>query len=681
MQHAHATNTTRASRRRRAVAALAVAALSVAGVGALGAAQASAATPRVTFASAVPSWATKAATTGAASPSKIVEGEVFLDLQDEAGATALASAVSNPASPQYRQYLSPSDWITKYAPTQAAFDSEMNMLTGSSSNPTGISITGSPASRQYIVFRGTVRAVDALFGTSLATYSVQGHELVAPSTAPSLPTAQAAHVAGVVLDQGRLLTRPDSVTQAQAKAEAVGGSLSSLQSLLAPKAVIVKTPCSTYTNQVIEKIPAAYGRTLSGTANCGYTPKTLRSAYKLSATAGAGQTVAIIDAYNSPTIQTDVNTYSRLMGEPQLASGQYTDESVSKSAFTDQAACGYPSGWQGEQTLDVEAVHAIAPSANILYAGASNCGGGTDLALSTILDNGLANIVSNSYGGAGEPTGSGGTQYIDGEVNLQLQAAGEGIGLYYASGDNGDEKAAVGRATADFPASSPWVTSVGGTSLGVSKAGARVYESGWGDTLDQITTTPSNRKPHYHQTLPGTLFAGGAGGGRSYVFRRSALPLDYQAGVVATSAGAGTRVGPDLAALADPFTGFLIGFHPIVNDTTLATGSWGTEVAGGTSLATPLVAGMMAAVQQQTGARVGFANPTIYSLDKAKPSTFLDIWNPARPGTLLYSTSSSTYLITQGVDTSYRAVKGFDYVTGLGVLNMANVQGFATPAS
>src|SRR6185437_12275371 len=97
--------------------------------------------------------------------------------------------------------------------------------------------------------------------------------------------------------------------------------------------------------------------------------------------------------------------------------------------------CQYPSGWQGEQTLDVESVHALAPGAKILYVGGFNCGGGLDVAMSKILDGGLANIVSNSYGDQGEDVGA---DVVAGEVNIQLQAAGEGIGLYFSCGDSGD---------------------------------------------------------------------------------------------------------------------------------------------------------------------------------------------------------------------------------------------------
>ena len=86
--------------------------------------------------------------------------------------------------------------------------------------------------------------------------------------------------------------------------------------------------------------------------------------------------------------------------------------------------------------------------------------------MSTILDQKLSTIVSNSYGYVGEAVSP---NALMGMQNLHLQAAGEGVGLYFSSGDNGDEKASLGYTSPDFPASSPFVTAVGGTSLAVGR--------------------------------------------------------------------------------------------------------------------------------------------------------------------------------------------------------------------
>ncbi|GAA4681694.1 S53 family peptidase [Frondihabitans cladoniiphilus] len=615
-----------------------------------------------TFSGAVPSWATHANDTGATTPDTSVEGELYLPLRNQAGAEALATAVSTPGNRLYRKSLSPAQWIASYSPTQASVNTVVNYLTTK-----GLSITAVPKSRQYVVFRGSADAVNSVFAANLHTYSFEGTKLVGPSTAPTLPSAIGSQVQGVSLDQAKLLTHPDLVAQGSGTATVNPRNRSVVPTTPATPAA-TKAVCSTYTGEHTATVPAAYGSTTVDTFNCGYTPKQLRSAYGLDAynrigLNGRGQTVAIIDAYASPSIVQDANAYSAANGEPQLTGATYQQIVPTPAQFTDQAACQYPSGWQGEQTLDVESAHALAPGAKILYVGGTNCGGGLDVAMSKILDDKLATIVSNSYGNTGEaiPLDS-----IQGQVNIELQAAGEGIGLYYSSGDNGDEVANLGYASPDFPASSPWVTAVGGTSLGIDKNGKKAYETGWGDTLDKIVTAADGTSS-YAAPLPGNLYGGGAGGGVSGVFDQPS----YQKGVVPTTLAAGKRVSPDLSALADPYTGFQIGISPIADDTTLATDPYENETYGGTSLASPLTAAMIAVTQQSTYSTIGFANPTLYSLYKVAPFLFADVVPPATPKALAYTsaTSGNSYLVTLNTDTSLTTAKGYDDVTGLGSIS------------
>ncbi|WP_314149173.1 S53 family peptidase [uncultured Leifsonia sp.] len=631
----------------------AVVALSLAGASAANAAD------RVTYADSVPSWATAQNDAGAAPADTTVEGEIYLPLRDQNGAEALAKQVSNPSLSGYRKALSPQQWINRFSPTKADSDAVVSFLKAA-----GLTITAVPASRQYVVFRGTPEQLGSIFGTSLHEFSYAGRQLVAPTSAPSLPAGIGAKVSGVSLEQSRTLTRPDSIKQGD-----LGPSNTPqvrMKSVAPNAGPVIETPCSHYIGEHTVTVPPAYnGQTSYSTYNCGYTPQQLRSAYGLSdlgkrGVNGRGQTVAIIDAYASPSIVKDVNTYSQQNGEPGLTNSSYQQLVPSPAQFTDQELCQYPSGWQGEQTLDVESVHAIAPGARILYVGGTNCGGGLDVAMSKILDNKLANIVSNSYGNVGEAVPA---DVIQGEVNLQLQAAGEGIGLYFSSGDNGDEAANLGYASPDFPASSPWVTSVGGTSLAINKNGSIAYETGWGDQFDQIVKN-ADGSLGYVAPLPGTRFVGGAGGGVSAVFSQP----DYQRGVVPSALANGHRVSPDVAALADPYTGFQIGIRPIVDDTTLATGDYINETYGGTSLASPIVAAQIAIVQQATGKTIGFANPTLYAVKRVLPSAFRDVvpQNPAQALVYTSKISGNTYLVSLDNDTSLKTAKGYDDVTGLG---------------
>ncbi|WP_223694170.1 S53 family peptidase [Leifsonia poae] len=649
--------TTRINRRalhKRAVGiiatATAVVALSMTGIGAANAAD------RVTFTDSVPKWATAANDAGAAPTDETIEGEIYLPLRDPQGATALAKAVSSPINLAFRKALSPAQWISRFSPTQADSDAVVSFLTTA-----GLTITAVPASRQYVVFRGTAEQLGSIFGTSLHSFDYAGQQLIAPTSAPSLPSAVGSKVSGVSIEQSRMLTRPDSIRQGD-----LGASSTPQISRKAAAAPVVSTPCSHYSGEHVVTVPPSYnGQTQYGTYNCGYTPSQLRSAYGLSSLTksgvnGSGQTVAIIDAYASPSIVKDVNTYSAANGEPGLTNSSYQQLVPKPSEFTDQAICQYPSGWQSEQTLDVESVHGIAPGARILYVGGTNCGGGLDVAMSKILDNKLATIVSNSYGNVGEAVPA---DVIQGEVNIQLQAAGEGIGLYFSSGDNGDEAANLGYPSPDFPASSPWVTAVGGTSMGIDKNGKMAFETGWGDTVDQIVKTSTGALA-YTEPLPGTRFVGGAGGGTSAIFPQP----DYQKNAVPASLANGFRVSPDVAALADPYTGFQIGLRPIIDDTTLETGDFVNETYGGTSLATPIVAAQIALVQQSTHTSIGFANPTLYGIKRVLPSSFRDVLplNPTQAVAYTSATSGNSYLVSFDQDTSLKTAKGYDSVTGLG---------------
>lgn len=639
----------------RAAVGIIATAASVVALSMVGASGASAAT-HVSYSGAVPSWAKASNDQGAAAPAATVEGQIYLPLRNQAGAVALANSVSTPGNPGYRRSVSPAKWIATYSPTQATVNTVVNYL-----KTNGMTITAVPKSRQFVIFRGPVAAVSSAFSTQIHKYDFKGETLTGPASVPQLPAAVGAQVQGVTLDTGRTTTHPDLVTQDSTTTEATPKST--------PQATLpIATKCSTYAGQYQADVPAAYGKTKADTYLCGYTPKQLRSAYGLDAlnrvgVDGQGQTVAILDAYASPTIVADANTYSKANGERLLTSRTYQQIVPATSEFTDQEACAGPSGWQGEQTLDVESAHAVAPGAKILYVGATNCNGGLDVSLAKVLDDKLATIVSNSYGNTGEAVSA---NYMQGEVNLELQAAAEGIGLYYSSGDSGDEVANLGYASPDFPASSPWVTAVGGTSLGIGKNGKKVYETGWGTTRDQIVAG-SDGQATYAEALPGTDFHGGAGGGVSASFPAPA----YQKGVVPTALSGGQRVSPDLAALADPYTGFAIGISPITDDTTLATGPYESETYGGTSLASPITAAMMAVTQQSLHTSIGFANPTAYSLYRAAPKLFSDVLPTAVPKTIAFTSPStgSSYLITLDRDSSLTTTKGYDDVTGLGALS------------
>jgi subtilase family serine protease len=348
---------------------------------------------------------------------------------------------------------------------------------------------------------------------------------------------------------------------------------------------------------------------------------------------GKGVTVAVVDAYASPTLLSDAQQYSQKNQSGEVLSSSQFSELLSKS-YNDVELCE-ASGWYGEQTLDVEAVHATAPGANILYAGAKNCVTGLYDSVQQIVDEHLAQVITNSWGdNGGDLLDSPGTRRsFD---NVLLMADGTGIGVQFSAGDNGDEFTTLGSTVADYPPSSPYATAVGGTSLQVGKDRVRIGELGWSMSKSDLCNAAleaaqfpgctTSSLSTWLPPAPGAYDYGG-GGGTSYEYPEPA----YQQGVVPTElaerntaiTGIRNRVEPDISMDADPATGVLVG-----ETQEFPNGTYYDQYRiGGTSLASPLFAGVMADADQAAGVSLGFVNPLLYSLDAspAAAGAFYDI--------------------------------------------------------
>ncbi len=292
----------------------------------------------------------------------------------------------------------------------------------------------------------------------------------------------------------------------------------------------------------------------------------------------------------------------------------------------------------------------MAPGANIHYVGAMNCDTGIDDAVNFVIQNHVASIVSNSYGFIGE---DGLGDEVATEHSLFTQAAIQGIGFYFSSGDFGDNTT-VGapHPEPDFPASDPLVTAVGGTSLAVTPSNNYLFETSWGNNLSSTNTATS---PSSYNVPPPGAFLSGAGGGVSALFKEPAYQkLAVPNSLAKLNGGAPMRVVPDVGAVADPETGFLILFN-------------GTPVQiGGTSLACPIFAGVQALASQGRFFPIGFANPLLYTIGLTGLA-FRDVKDPSTPLALM--TVSGRSLLTMAMDTSLKATKGYDDTTGLGTPN------------
>lgn len=597
---------------------------------------------RQALAGTKPQWATAQADKGATSDSSKVTVRVYLAGKDAKGLAAYAQSVSDPNSADYGHYLTAAQAKSRYGATKAQADAVTGWLTSA-----GLKVVGS--NQHYLTVTGEVAAAEKAFGTQLHNYAKGGHTYHAPANTASAP----ASLKGAVLTVTGLDNSPKK---------------SSHDDTLPPPddAFVNSGPFSTYYgSNVDKKLPSAYGTKAPYTIK-GYTGRQLRAAYGAGKYTGKNVTVAITDAYASPTIDQDAKKYAKRNGDQKYRKGQLTQ--VLPGAYTDTDECG-AAGWYGEESLDVEAVHALAPDANIVYVGGASCYDDDLLdALNKVVDGRLADIVSNSWGDIEENS----TPDLAAAYDQVFQnGAVEGIGFYFSSGDAGDNVASSGVKQVDTPANSSWVTSVGGTSLAVGKNDKYQWETGWG-TQKSVLSADGKTWTNF----PGA-YTSGAGGGTSKLY---AQPY-YQRGVVPDSlalANGGKvkqRVEPDIAAVADPNTGFLIG-----QTQTFPNGSqkYSEYRIGGTSLAAPVIAGVQALAQQaRHGIAIGFANPLIYN--KYGTSVFHDVTDhPLGQGQGLavvrvdYANSVDasggliTSLRTLGVDASLHATVGYDDVTGVG---------------
>lgn len=599
---------------------------------------------RANLSGSKPSWANSQNYTGAADGTANIGFRVYLGWNNASAVESLAQAVSDPHSASYGHYLTPAQFRQQFAPSQAQVGEVQAWLKSQ-----GFTVEYTPTNNHYVSAEGTVAQAQAAFGAQFGMYSVQGLTLRSPSTDVTIPSSLSGIVSGVVgLDDSAQFVFTNHTTGDAPP----------------PSAFVNATPCSTYwAQQSATTFPNPYGSDALPYVPCGYTPQQVKGAYGIASSPydGSGQTVAIIDAYASPTIAQDVDQWSANRGVPKMQGNQFT-QVVAPGTYNhpERGMKQDPQGWYGEETLDVEAVHGMAPGANIVFVGAPNNFQDLDAALNHVVDKGLAQIVSNSYGWNTELLPNG---FIKPYEDTILQGAVEGIGIYFSSGDNSDESLVNGYASADWPASSPFVTAVGGTSLAVGANNDYLFETGWG-------TAKSVWKNGGWSPAPPGYWVYGAGGGVSRIFAEPS----YQQGVVPDSVfaaqGRTGRAVPDISAIADPNTGYLIGETQTFPDGSVRYSEYRI---GGTSLSCPITAGIMALADQAAGHPHGFANPVFYSL--AGSSAYRDIVDP--PSTVAVvrvdyingvdATNGLKYsLRTMNQTLSLQTTPGYDDVTGLG---------------
>jgi subtilase family serine protease len=607
-----------------------------------------------------PLWANAQSKVADTAPAAKLSFRVYLNQRDNAGAEALAQAVSDPDSKTYRQFLNPDQVRDRFAASDATVNAVKSWLTGN-----GFSIGEVPSNRAYVEATGTADQTEKAFAVDLAKYRVKGQTLRAADKNLSVPANLAGDVLGVVgVDQATNLFKPDHTDGIDS-----GKATKSVQpSDVAPGPGFRNAPpCSTYYGEKVDTTDPAYNGKQLPYAPCGYTPAQLRSAYGVDKVGadGKGTTIAIVDAFASPTIYADASEYAR-RNDPAhpLKQSQFSQHVFPVNPDMEPPDQCDAAGWYGEETLDVEAAHGLAPGANILYVGGADCQDNSlDIALNYVVAGHKADIVSNSYGDTGEDIPADEVKVFN---QISLQAVLEGIGVYFSSGDNGDEVARLGTPSPDFSASAPWITAVGGTSIAIGKDGKRIFETGWETSKSLLT----------NGVYGPAAYTSGSGGGTSRLF---AQPF-YQKGVVPDALSTKNQTGhnkgrvvPDISAVGDPNTGFLVG-----QTQTFPEGAHYDQYRiGGTSLASPVFAGIMAVADSFDHFHHGFINPVIYKLT-SRTSAISDVQHVAGQAVARVdyanSVDASEGLLRSARNLDYpgltiHTTKGYDDVTGLGTPN------------
>ena len=498
---------------------------------------------------------------------------------DTAGAEAFVHSVSDPDSKSYGRFLTPQQYADRFGASAADYAALLGWAHAS-----GLAVVRQSAARTTLTLSGDAQTVGGLFSTRLASLQTpQGRIGFAPATAPQLPPALVGKVSAVLglVDTGRLAVLHRARNPALPHPDSGPGVLG------------------------------------------GLSPSALQSVYVVPAplTPSKPQTIALFE--QGGFAMSDVAVYKRKYKLPNVSV-------VVKGV--DGSGTGVVPEVDLEADLDVDMAIAINPNLKqvTVYEDAVDPFPVALVdSLGSMADDDAAQTVSISYG-FDEAMASRGDELAVKAVAVQMAAQGQT--LFAASGDDGAYGDNPPGLNTSFPATDPFITAVGGTTL-FNLDGVYAGEEAW--------------------NLLG-LGAGATGGGISTFFPLPSWQKPGGVSVASANGGSATmRNVPDVAAVADPQTG--------VSLYNARTGGW--NVIGGTSAASPLWASFVSVLD---GARagaglppLGFFNPLLYRLGEAATFGLRDVADGSNGNVEIYGTPG------------FNAGPGYDNTTGLGSINLS----------
>ena len=501
---------------------------------------------------------------------------LVLPLRNQDQLADLLHRLYTPGDLMYGKYLTSSQFTQQFAPTPADYQTVIAFAQSQ-----GLTVTNTHPNRTIVDVVGNAQTVEQAFAVQLHQYKANGRVFRAPSNEPMIPAQLSGRISAVVgLDSAALLRTHNREKTA------------------APQGVVPQGGTGS----------GSHPRQTGSGPGGALAPSDIKTAYNLNGinANGAGQTLGLfeLDGYNA----SDISSYENYFGLPNVPL---------QNVLID----GYNGGAGGnanEVTLDIELQIALAPSISKIYVyeGPNSYGGLVDTYNRIATDN-LAKSISTSWG---VPEVYLGSSVRTSENQAFQQMAAQGQSIFAAAGDWGayDTGSSL---SVDDPASQPYMTGVGGTSLTTNgPGGAWKSETTWNG---------------------GSVSGGAGGGGISTIWAKPS----YQANFGLSSS---FRNVPDVSLDADPNNGYSVFFN----------GGW--TIFGGTSCAAPLWSAFVACVNQGRAAAgkstVGFANPLIYQLG-ASTDYGTDYYDIADNSTNLY----------------YHATTGYDNATGWGTINGAGL--------
>ena len=555
----------------------------------------------------LPSVISKSISLGSVNPSTRVSFGIVLPQRDPVGLQQYIDQVTSTKSRSYHDFLTAQQFAELYGPSVVEANSLSNFLSSK-----GLSVSFDSANPYLLLASGSAWTIEKALQVSINSFKLSGASFYSATSDIQLPS-EFSNIQTVL----GLSNYGSELNLTQTPMYKVLGAVNSSQ--------------STSTGSVYYS-PSEIGQMYGATSlwNAGYN--------------GSGVTIAIVDAYGDPFIQQELDNFSAEFNLPNATVNEICVDGPCDYSL------GITEGWATEIALDVEWAHAMAPGARINLYIASNATFPLYDAVQKAVSDGVNSIISLSWGSPENSFAqSGPVAPIFGENYPWLdqifqQAAAQGITVFASSGDWGAYDQSQGETSpyggAIYPSTDPYVTGVGGTTLFMNSTSGYFqipYANASGSYGTETAWSWSNSEN------------AATGGGYSTFF-----------GVPAWQSGPGfvgsSRGAPDVAWDADPSTGVLVAIsngpgQPITY-----------YVVGGTSVGSPSWAGSLALIDQKAGGKLGFLNPSIYSI----------LNNPGEY-------SKAFHDITVGNNNPNSAGVGWDPLTGVGTPDLSVLANYLAP--